>query len=121
MNVVKGVFILLGFAGIIFSTRAQTTRDTKAYVPEAQYSQTKKKEKQFLFGWFSKNERKMTDREEHEAFRERMADNQKKKLKELKKADKPQYTDPLFFGHKKPPKKRKNGKKKFCKECGLKH
>jgi hypothetical protein len=38
--------------------------------------------------------------------------------KELKK---PQYSDPLYFGHKRPPKKRPLGKTKYCKECGLKH
>jgi hypothetical protein len=35
--------------------------------------------------------------------------------------DRPQYTDPMYFGHKKPPKKRKRGKQKYCKECGMKH
>jgi len=34
---------------------------------------------------------------------------------------KPQYSDPTYFGHKKKPKKRPPGKKKFCKECGIYH
>jgi len=42
-----------------------------------------------------------------------------KKLEKIK--DKPQYTDPSYFGHKKKPKKRKRGKRKFCKECGMVH
>ncbi len=33
----------------------------------------------------------------------------------------PRYTDPLYFGHKKPPKKRPVGKQKLCKECGIRH
>lgn len=33
----------------------------------------------------------------------------------------PRYTDPLYFGHKKPPKKRPVGKQKYCKECGIRH
>jgi hypothetical protein len=35
--------------------------------------------------------------------------------------EKPQYKDPLYFGHKRKPKKRPPGKQKFCKECGMKH
>lgn len=41
--------------------------------------------------------------------------------KQEKYKDKPQYTDPSYFGHKKPPKKRKRGKRKLCKECGMVH
>lgn len=38
-----------------------------------------------------------------------------------KEMAKPQYSDPLYFGHKHPPKKRKAGKLKYCKECGIRH
>lgn len=33
----------------------------------------------------------------------------------------PQYSDPSYFGHKRPPKKRPANKMKFCKECGIRH
>jgi hypothetical protein len=33
----------------------------------------------------------------------------------------PQYSDPSYFGHKRPPKKRPAHKMKFCKECGIRH
>ena|SRR5688500_18893913 len=33
----------------------------------------------------------------------------------------PQYSDPSYFGHKRPPKKRPPHKMKFCKECGIRH
>jgi hypothetical protein len=33
----------------------------------------------------------------------------------------PQYSDPTYFGHKRPPKKRPPHKMKFCKECGIRH
>lgn len=56
-----------------------------------------------------------------EEFEKRMVANVKKNQKVAKKMEKPQYSDPSYFGHKKKPKKRPNGKKKFCKECGLKH
>ena len=34
---------------------------------------------------------------------------------------KPQYSNPMYFGHKRPPKKHKPGKMKYCKECGIRH
>ena len=33
----------------------------------------------------------------------------------------PQYSNPSYFGHKRPPKKRPANKMKFCKECGIRH
>jgi uncharacterized protein HemX len=45
----------------------------------------------------------------------------KDQIKAEKELQKPQYSDPLYFGHKRPPKKRPLGKQKFCKECGMKH
>jgi hypothetical protein len=33
----------------------------------------------------------------------------------------PQYSNPTYFGHKRPPKKRPPHKMKFCKECGIRH
>lgn len=41
------------------------------------------------------------------------------KIEKMK--SKPQYADPMYFGHKKPPKKRPPGKQKYCKECGMRH
>jgi uncharacterized protein HemX len=45
----------------------------------------------------------------------------KDRIKAEEEMKKPQYSDPMYFGHKKPPKKRPAGKTKYCKECGLKH
>jgi hypothetical protein len=56
-----------------------------------------------------------------EEYYQRMADLQKTKQKEARMLAKPQYSDPLYFGHKRPPKKRKASKMKFCKECGIRH
>ena len=47
--------------------------------------------------------------------------NAKKYRKIEKMKDKPQYSDPSYFGHKRKPKKRPVGKRKFCKECGIVH
>jgi hypothetical protein len=46
---------------------------------------------------------------------------EKTRRKNEKLMEKPQYSDPLYFGHKHPPKKHAPGKMKFCKVCGIKH
>jgi hypothetical protein len=51
----------------------------------------------------------------------RMEENSKRYKKLGKDMRKPQFSDPSYFGHKHPPKKRPPGKKKFCKECGMVH
>jgi hypothetical protein len=56
-----------------------------------------------------------------EEFFERMEDLEKTRRKNERMLEKPQYSDPLYFGHKRPPKKRKPSKMKFCKECGIRH
>ena len=45
----------------------------------------------------------------------------KEKRREEKLAAKPQYANFENFGHRHPPKKRAPGKKKSCRECGMKH
>jgi hypothetical protein len=52
---------------------------------------------------------------------DRVAAVEKERRKVERMADKPQYSDPSYFGHKRPPKKRAPGKMKYCKECGLRH
>lgn len=110
------------FTGVSFG---QSTRDVKPKdPPPPAYQATKKTEKGFL-GIFKKKEEKTVfnkSREEELAeFRAKMKDVYKEKAKEQKKAEDPQYSNPLYFGHKKPPKKRPPDKMKFCKQCGLKH
>ena len=56
-----------------------------------------------------------------EQYFQRMADLQKTRKKDARMLEKPQYSDPMYFGHKRPPKKRKASKMKFCKECGIRH
>ena len=55
---------------------------------------------------------------EYEARMKRTAKEIRKREKEMKK---PQYSDPLYFGHKRPPRKNKAGHLKYCKECGIRH
>ena len=49
-----------------------------------------------------------------EAFAKTQRKNEKMMMR-------PQYSDPSYFGHKRPPKKRPPHKMKFCKECGIRH
>lgn len=54
-------------------------------------------------------------------FYDRMEQVAKANRKAEKELLKPQYSDPSYFGHKKPPKRRPNGQLKYCKECGIRH
>ena len=54
-------------------------------------------------------------------YEKRMKANAKKYEVMARKMKKPQYSDPSYFGHKRKPKKRAVGKRKFCKECEIVH
>lgn len=75
----------------------------------------KKKEVTFKEVYVKSLEQKKKD------FQELMIANAKKRKKAAKELRKPQYSNPLYFGHKKKPKKRPVGKRKMCKECGIVH
>lgn len=54
-------------------------------------------------------------------YQERMKANLKRYKVMARQMEKPQYSDTLYFGHKRKPKKRPVGKRKFCKECEIVH
>ena len=54
-------------------------------------------------------------------YYERMEANAKKYKKMERVMKKPQYSDWSYFGHKRKPKKRPVGKRKYCEECGIVH
>ena len=54
-------------------------------------------------------------------YQKRMKANVKKYKVMAREMEKPQYSDPLYFGHKRKPKKRPVGKRKYCKECDIVH
>ncbi|MCB0495022.1 MAG: hypothetical protein KDC79_02710 [Cyclobacteriaceae bacterium] len=56
-----------------------------------------------------------------EEYEERMKAKAKEYKKLAKLIEKPQYSDPAYFGHKHKPKKRPPGKRKYCDECGMVH
>lgn len=51
----------------------------------------------------------------------RMQANARQQKKMMREMEKPQYSDPSYLGHKRPPRKNPPGKKKFCRECGMWH
>lgn len=59
--------------------------------------------------------------ESQKEFADRMQATVKAKRRAEKELMKPQYTDPMYFGHRRPPKKRPPGKMKYCKVCGIRH
>jgi hypothetical protein len=54
-------------------------------------------------------------------FEARMEARVKTNRKNEKMMMTPQYSNPAYFGHKRPPKKRAPAKMKYCKECGIRH
>lgn len=54
-------------------------------------------------------------------YEERMKENIKKYRAMAREMEKPQYSDFSYFGHKRKPKKRPVGKRKFCQECEIVH
>lgn len=76
----------------------------------------KKKGKKSFRAAFNKS---MDDKvKQYEKRQKKNARDEKKKALAMLK---PQYSDPSYFGHKKKPKKRPPGKRKFCQECGITH
>jgi hypothetical protein len=61
---------------------------------------------------------KHTPRYEYYARVEKVA---KEKQRIMRKMDEPQYTNPLYYGHKRPPKRHEVHKMRYCKECGIRH
>jgi hypothetical protein len=82
------------------------------YYPKNDYQPSRKSSKR-------KDEGPSYDSEqEYYARLEQLAKTRRKNEKLM---EKPQYSDPSYFGHKRQPKKRARGKMKFCKECGIRH
>jgi hypothetical protein len=99
---------------------AQTTLGDKSVPEEKIQAQTKRahkptKERSVRL---KKVNVKHTPRYEFYARVEKVA---KDKQRMLRKMDEPQYTNPLYFGHKRPPKRHEVHKMRYCKECGIRH
>lgn len=119
----KKYLVTLGILFFVVSVYAQDTRSTETPKPSPPKYQSVKKEKKSFFSFLKKKEEPVykTREEEIADFRAKMKKVARQKRKEEKLAEKPEYSDPSYFGHKKPPKKRPPGKQKFCKICRIKH
>ncbi len=124
-KVMKKVYLfilVICMSGVALGQNTRSTETPKQ--PRPQY-QAVKKEKKGMFSFLKKKKKTSpfysTKEEEIEAFRKKMKVVYKQKAKEEKLAQKPEYSDPSYFGHKRPPKKRPPGKQKFCKVCKMKH
>ncbi len=120
MKTILSGLICLFFIVLSNESFAQTSRSTDEILANRSKTSTKSKKKFSIFKKKKQSTFKTSDQLQEE-YVARMKDNAKRRHKEGKMSDKPQYSDPLYFGHKKKPKKRKNGKKKFCKECQMTH
>lgn len=114
-------FLVLSCFGIFFllissNSFAQTSRESEAKPVVPSTTQSFSKKKKASKKAYSKNyDQGIKD------YENLMKANKKKYKKMEKGMEKPQYSDPTYFGHKKPPKKRPKNKRKFCKECGIVH
>lgn len=59
--------------------------------------------------------------ESQSEYEDRMRATVKDKRKAEREMEKPQYSDPTYFGHKRKPKKRSPKNMRYCKECGIRH
>jgi hypothetical protein len=61
----------------------------------------------------------------HIETREEYVARMKRTVKMIRKNEKlmqkPQFSNPMYFGHKRLPRKHKPEKMRFCKECGIRH
>jgi len=111
------IFIL----AINFSLLAQDSRylETKTKTEASTVASTKK----------SKTSRKSSRKHKHNVYYDRLIVEYKKRMKANvrrykiieRKMKKPKYSDPSYFGHKRKPKIRPVGKRKYCKECEIVH
>lgn len=112
-------FCLVAIASPLL-TRAQTTLVDKSLPEEQVNVQTKRAHKPTKERSVrpKKVNVKHTPRYEYYARVEKVA---KEKQRIMRKMDEPQYTNPLYYGHKRPPKRHAVHKMRYCKECGIRH
>lgn len=115
---IKYLLLLLIMVGFTMA-KAQSTRDVAKVPnqPPAVYqNQPKEKRDKVIGRWFS-DRQKVAEKD----YQATVKSARKARKKADKLAEKPQFKDPTYFGHKKPPVKRPPGKQKYCKECELRH
>lgn len=128
LTYMKYFVLLLLFAGTVLFGQAQTKKEKNRQKQEikGQNENPSSRDPGTSDNLF-RGERKMPkssgslEAKAIQNYQQRMKKNAKKYNKIDRIKDKPQYSDPTYFGHKRKPKKRPVGKRKFCKECGIVH
>lgn len=69
----------------------------------------------------STNEKRTSHVETEKEYVARMKKTVRLIRRQERLAKRPQYSNPLYFGHRRPPKKNRAGQLKFCRECGIRH
>jgi hypothetical protein len=121
MRFAIALFMFVMFAGVARSQSGEQNAGEKKQGNANSLEPYYPKEKQVPKKAKKKSSSRGATYESEQQYYDRMAKVFKEKEKAEKEMQKPQYSNPMYFGHKRPPKKRKPGKMKFCKECGLKH
>lgn len=111
-------FSFLGFANQVFAQNSRSN-ETNAYAKNTEKIEVFGSEKAKKSPKIKKSDLpKIRYAKDRNPFLEQRMEEKRANAKDMKK---PQYTEKMYFGHKKTPKKRPIGKRKHCKECGLKH
>lgn len=117
----KLLYLVFALACLPILSYSQTQQDN-AFAPaeKEQAGARKKSMKKKGRKTFREVFKKQLDQKVKE-FEKRMTANVKEDRKARRLMEKPQYSDPSYFGHKRKPKKRPLKKRKFCKECHIWH
>jgi hypothetical protein len=117
-------FLILTLITITATTFAQSRKKKKKGTRTEQSSQPTTLDPSSKKEYEPRASRKSSNGPTYESEREyyeRKEQLEKTRRKNEKLSQKPQYSDPSYFGHKRPPKRHKAGKLKYCKECGIRH
>jgi hypothetical protein len=118
-------FLLMSMAGMGFAQSGKRNARDSASPSSVDQGSQQDEYKIFRGSEYKKSKRskgKLTFTEQKvKEYEDRQEANAKRYREQAKEMEKPKYSDPAYFGHDRKPKKRAPGKKKFCKQCGIKH
>ena len=121
---IRGLIILALSLGVITLSLGQTSDPSNSGTPNSRnpgsssdaYGGQRTSRKVSAHKYFKGRPEALID-EYHQRVRKAV----KRYRKEQRLMNKPKYSNPLYYGHKKEPKIRKVGKRKFCKTCEIVH
>ena len=119
-------FCVFGLAFCAFGAKAQSNGDfSLSYKKEPELAVAKPNHRKGFFSSkkakpFTLKKQKASHSAQYE-FYERVEQAAKDHQKQLKKFSKPQYSNFLYYGHRRLPKRRPPHKIRYCNECGIRH